>query len=399
MKEMSKFSFKKYKNGIITIEIQSLIPEKFVNLMWKNGVHIKNLRKENITTMIMDVNLRDYDKIEEIAKKTKTKIKIIKRRGFAFFLIKIKRRIALVLGIILFMGMLYYLSTFVWNIEISVDHNLSPYEIRQQLSSFGIKPGINKRNINVYDIEEKLIKNNENIMWVRARVEGAKLKISAAERQSPPNIIAESSPCNLVARKDGEVIRVYTKAGTPVVKKGDMIRKGQVLVKGEQGKEGATYQVHAIGDVICRTFYEEIKQVKIDTLKRERTGNKIENIYLNIKGKNIYLKKSVNKFNKYDRIEDNKLFIKKETYYEIKETTVHGDAKKIVDNTANELYSKICANLDKSVKIIDKIVNYEAGDTYVVRVLVVAEENVALEEKIPEQQNQDVQQEQKQQQN
>lgn len=397
MKEMSKFSFKKYKNGIITIEIQSLIPEKFVNLMWKNGVPIKNLRKENITTMIMDVNLRDYDKIEEIAKKTKTKIKIIKRRGFAFFLIKIKRRIALVLGIILFMGMLYYLSTFVWNIEISVDHSLSPYEIRQQLSSFGIKPGINKRNINVYDIEEKLIKNNENIMWVRARVEGAKLKISAAERQSPPNIIAESSPCNLVARKDGEVIRVYTKAGTPVVKKGDMIRKGQVLVKGEQGKEGATYQVHAIGDVICRTFYEEIKQVKIDTVKRERTGNKIENIYLNIKGKNIYLKKSVNKFNKYDRIEDNKLFIKKETYYEVKETTVHGDAKKIVDNTANELYSKICANLDKSVKIIDKIVNYEAGDTYVVRVLVVAEENVALEEKIPEQQNQDVQQEQKQQ--
>lgn len=397
MKEMSKFSFKKYKSGIITIEIQSLIPEKFVNLMWKNGVHIKNLKKENITTMIMDVNLRDYDKIEEIAKKTKTKIKIIKRRGFAFFLIKIKRRIALVLGILLFMGILYYLSTFIWNIEISVDHNLSPYEIRQQLSSFGIKPGINKRNVNVYDIEEKLIKNNENIMWVRARVEGAKLKISAAERQSPPNIIAEGSPCNLVARKDGEVVRVYTKAGTSVVKKGDMIRKGQVLVKGEQGKEGATYQVHAVGDVICRTFYEEVKQVKIDTVKRERTGNKIENIYLNIKGKNIYLKKSVNKFNKYDRIEDNKLFIKRETYYEIKETTIHGDAKKIVDDTANELYSKICANLDKSVKIIDKIVNYEAGDTYVVRVLVVAEENVALEEKIPEQQNQDVQQEQNQQ--
>lgn len=397
MKEMSKFSFKKYRSGIITIEIQSLIPEKFVNLIWKNGVHIKNLKKENITTMIMDVNLRDYDKIEEIAKKTKTKIKIIKRRGFAFFLIKVKRRIALVLGTLLFMGILYYLSTFIWNIEISVDHNLSPYEIRQQLSSFGIKPGINKRNVNVYDIEEKLIKNNENIMWVRARVEGAKLKISAAERQSPPNIIAEGSPCNLAARKDGEVVRVYTKAGTPVVKKGDMIRKGQVLVKGEQGKEGATYQVHAVGDVICRTFYEEVKQVKIDTVKKERTGNKIENIYLNIKGKNIYLKKSVNKFSKYDRIEDNKLFIKKETYYEIKETTIHGDAKKIVDDTANELYSKICANLDKSVKIIDKIVNYEAGDTYVVRVLVVAEENVALEEKIPEQQNQDVQQEQNQQ--
>lgn len=378
-------SFKNYKKGIITIEIQSLIPERFVNLMWKNDVYIKNIKKKSITTMTMDINLSDYDKIQEIAKKTKTKIKITGRRGVTFFLIKIKRRAALPIGILIFMGVLYYLSTFIWNIEISVDRNLSPYEIRQQLTSFGIKPGISKRSINVYDIEEKLIKNNENVMWVRARVEGAKLKITAAERQSPPNIISEDSPCNLVAKKDGELVRVYTKAGTPVVKRGDIIKKGQILVKGEQGKEGSVYPVHAVGDVICRTFYEESKSVKIDTVKKERTGNKIENLYFTINGKDIYLKKSVNKFNKYDKIEDNTLFIKRQTYYEVKETTIHGDPKKIVEDTTNELYSKIVANLDKSVTIIDKIVNYEAGDSYKVRVLVVAEENVAMPEKISEQ--------------
>lgn len=387
MKEVNKF--KKYKNGVITIEIQSLIPERFVNLMWKNGVYIKNIKKKNITTMTMDISLNDYDKIEEIAKKTKTKIKITGRRGFAFFLIKIKRRIALSIGVLLFMGVLYYLSTFIWKIEISVDHNLSPYEIRQQLTSFGVKQGISKKSINVYDIEEKLIKSNGNIMWVRVRIDGAKLKVTVAERQSPPSVVSEDTPCNLVAKKDGEVVRVYTTAGTSMVKKGDIIRKGQILVKGEQGKEGSTYAVHAIGDVICRTFYEEVKNVKIDTVKKERTGNKIENLCLSIKGKDIYLKKSVNKFDKYDKIEDNTFFIKKETYYEVKETTVHGDAKKIVDDTTNELYIKICENLDKSVKIIDKIVNYEAGDTYMVRVLVVAEENIALPERISEQQNQE----------
>lgn len=388
-------NFKKYKRGIITIEIQSLIPERFVNLMWKNGVHIKNIKKKNITTMIMDISLNDYEKIQETAKKTKTKVKIIRRRGFAFFLIKIKGRIALSAGALIFIGVIYYLSTFIWNIQISVDHNLPPYEIRQQLTSIGVKPGVSKKNVNVYEIEEKLIKSNDNIMWIKARIEGAELKITAAERQSPPNIITEDSPCNLVAKKDGEVVRVYTKAGTPVVKKGDMIKKGQILVKGEQGKEGSTYQVHAVGDVICRTFYEEVKKVKIDTIKRERTGNKIENLYLSIKGKSIYLKKSVNKFDKYDKIEDNTLFIKKETYYEVKETTIHGDVKKIVDDTTNELYTKISTSLDKSVKIIDKIVNYEAGDTYMIRVLVVAEENIALPEKISDQKNQDVQQEQK----
>jgi similar to stage IV sporulation protein len=382
MREMSKINFKKYKSGIITIQIQSLIPERFVNLMWKNGVYIKNIKKKDIATMTMEINLKDYDKIEDIAKRTNTKIKIIGRRGIAFFLIKVKRRWTLAAGVILFVGVIYYLSTFIWSIEINVDHNISPYEIRQQLSSFGIRPGINKSKINVYGIEEKLIKNNENIMWVKARIEGAKLEISAAERQSPPTVPTEDTPCNLVATKDGEVVRVYTEAGTPVVKKGDIIRKGQLLVKGEQGVEGSTYPIHSVGEVICKTFYEQSKKVKINEVKRERTGNKIENIYININGKKLYLKKSINKFKKYDKIEDNTFFIKKESFYEVKETTIHKDPKKVVKDTSNELYSRICANLDKSVKVIDKIVNYEAGDVYTIRVLVVAEENVAIPEKI-----------------
>ncbi|MCH5138153.1 sporulation protein YqfD [Clostridiaceae bacterium UIB06] len=382
---MSKLNLKKYKSGIITIEIQSLIPEKFVNLMWKNGVYIRNIKKKSITTMTMEISLKDYDKIEGIAKKTKTKIRIVGRRGLAFLLIKVKRRVALVAGIVLFISIIYYLSTFIWNIEISSDKYLSPYEIRQQLNSYGIKSGISKKNINVYDIEEKLMKNNDSIMWVRARVEGANLKISAAERQSPPTIVSEESPCNLVARRDGEVVRVYTTAGTPVVKTGDVIRKGQILVKGEQGKEGATYAVHAVGDVICRTFYEEIKDVKVNEEKRERTGNKDSDIYIKINGKKLYLKKSTKKFNKYDKIEESKFLTTIETYYEVKETTIHNDPKKVVNDTADQLYLKICSNLDKSVKIIDKIVNYEAGDTYKVRVLVIAEENVALKESITEQ--------------
>ncbi|NMM61944.1 sporulation protein YqfD [Clostridium sp. P21] len=379
---MSNFNFEKYKSGIITVEVRSLVPEKFINLLWENDVKIKNITKKDITTMNIDISLKDYGKLKSAAKRTRSKVKILERKGFAFFLIKVKGRSALAAGIILFIGIIYYLSTFIWNIEITVDHNLTPYEIRQQLKSCGITPGINKRNINVYEIEENLMKNNANIMWVKARVEGAKLKVSAMERQSPPNIAVDDKPCDLVAKKDGEVIRVYTKAGTSAVKRGDMIRKGQIIVKGEQGNENSTYPVHAVGSVICRTFYEETKDVKIDTLKKERTGRKDQSIYIKISGKKLYLKKSGNKFSKYDKMESSRFSIGIEDYYEVKETVIHRDPKKVVNDTYDELYSKICANLDKSVKIVDKIVNYEQGESYRVRVLVVAEENVALEQPI-----------------
>lgn len=374
-------NFKKYKKGIITLEIQSMMPEKFINLLWRNGVVVKNVRKISITTMYLDVNLQDFQLVDEIAKKTQTKMKIIDRRGLTFFLMRAKRRIALVGGIAIFAGMLYFLSTYIWSIDIITDHNLTPYEVRQQLAAFGIKPGISKKDINVYQLEEKMFKSNDDIMWFKARIEGSRLKITALERQNPPKIVPDNTPRNLVAKKDGEVIRVYTTAGTAVVKKGDIIKSGQIVVKGEQGKEGSTYLVPAKGDVIAKTFYEETKTVPLKGSKRIRTGNKIENYYIEVKGKKFYFKKALNKFKNYDKIIDNKGLIKKETYYEVNINNYVLDSKKVVNDTVNELYGKITVNLDKSVKILDKIIDSQpVGDNCKIRLVVIAEENIALPE-------------------
>lgn len=369
--------------GIITVEIQALMPEKFINILWKNNIHAKNIKKITITTLMMDISLNDYDKVEELAKKTNTKIQILKKKGMAFYIIRLKKRIALLIGSVLFICIIYYLSTFIWNIKINSQHNVSPYEIRQELLSLGIKPGINKRNINVYDIEEKLIKNNDDIIWVKARIEGSSLKISAEERISPPNLITEDSPCNLIASRDSQVVRVYTKAGTAVVKENDIVKRGQLLVKGEQGKEGMTYAVHADGNVIGRTFYEETKVVPIRGTKRVRTGNYVESVYININNKKIYLKKDLNKYADYDRIEDNRKFIKTEKFYEVKKEDYSLDLNKLKEETVNELYTKISCSMDKSVKIISKVADAEPeGDKLKVRLLVIAEENIAVAEKV-----------------
>lgn len=376
MRKISRLKFEKYKNAEIKIEIQSITPERFINLIWKNDIYAKNIIRKSITTILMNIRLEDYGKINKIARKNNVKLRIIKRWGISFFILKLKRNRMLVLGIFLFIGIICYLSTFIWEIKINSDANLPPYELRQKLKEYGVVPGISKKKLNVYSVEEFLIKSDENIMWVKARIEGSRLIITATERKSPPNIVLDNSPCDLAAAKDGEVLRVYTTAGTSVVNRGDMVKKGQILVKGIQGKEGESYTVHASGDVICKTFYEKSKEVKIDSTKRERTGKKIENYYLNINGKKVYLKKNINKFDKYDKIEESKLFLKKETFYEVKEVKVKGNVEKMASDIAEELYTQIYSNLDKSVKILDKVVDKKQDKVLKVRVLVIAEENI-----------------------
>ncbi|MBL4935168.1 sporulation protein YqfD [Clostridium sp. YIM B02515] len=381
MKEMSKVN--KFKRGTMTVEIQSHIPEKFLNLAWKNNIQIKNIRKRSITTIVMDINLKDFSLIEDIAQKTKSKIKIVNRKGVTFFLLKIRRRFALVGGVFIFVFILYFLSGFIWTIDIQTENNLSPYEIRQQLINYGVMPGIRKSKVNVYQLQDNMIKSNENIMYFNARVDGSRLYVKVIDKVTPPSIITDNEPCNLVAKKDGQIVRVYTSAGSPTVKKGDTVKAGDIIVKGEQGKEGSTYTVHASGNVIARTFYEQIKEVPIKGVKKERTENKIENLYIEVLGKKIYFKNSINKFKSYDKIVENSGFIKKEIYYEVKETKYNMDSQKVVDSTAEELYSKIVQSLDKSIKVVDKQVQSEPnGDNVKVRVLVVAEENIALAQKL-----------------
>ncbi|QGU95500.1 sporulation protein YqfD [Clostridium bovifaecis] len=375
---MSKFNFEKYRRGIITVEIQTMTPEKFINLLWKSDVSLGNVKRKNITTMCFNTNLKYYDKISDIAKRTDTKIKIVSRRGLSFFIIKNRKRKTLLGGMIIFGLIIYYLSTFIWNINIITENNVTPYEIRSQLKALGIGPGISKSKIDVYDLEEKVIKNNSDIMWVRARIEGAKLNISIAERQEPPGFIIDNSPCNVVAKKDGEIIRLYSAAGTAIVKGGDVVKKGDVLVKGEQGKEGGTYQVHAEAEVIARTFYEEKIQVPIRYVSRERTGKKDENLYVEILGKKLYLKKAKNNFKVYDKMFIDRSFIKKETYFEVEEKLKKRDKKEVEEKNANELFSNIIVKLDKSVKIIDKIVDStQKDDKFEIRVVLVVEENIA----------------------
>lgn len=373
----------KYKRGKVTIEAQSHMPERFVNLLWKSGANIKKIHKKNITTIVMDVNLKDFEKIDEIARRSNTKVKIINRKGITFFLIKIRKRFALVGGVFLFIALLSYLSGFIWKVDIKTENNLTPYEIRQQLTSFGIVPGIRKSNINIYELQDKMIKSNDDIMYFKAQIEGSRLLVTAYEKVPPPSIIADDIPCNLVAKKDGQIIRIFTSAGTSVVKTGDMVRAGQLIVKGEQGKEGSVYLVHSKGEVYAKTFYEASKEVAFMGVKKERTGNKIENIFIEIFGKRIYLKNSLNKFKSYDKIVETSKFFKSESFYETNEIKFSLKPQEVIDSTASELYSKLTQSFDKSIKVLDKKVLSEVnGDKYKVRVLITAEENIAITEKV-----------------
>lgn len=57
--------------GYVTIDIEGYFMERFINLCNSQKIFLWNLQRTNSTSMKVNMNIRDFKKIKEIAKKTK----------------------------------------------------------------------------------------------------------------------------------------------------------------------------------------------------------------------------------------------------------------------------------------------------------------------------------------
>lgn len=368
------------KKGIITMEISVLIPEKFLNLLWSKKVKVVNVTRLDITTLKLDVEYKDYKKVQEIVKKCNGKFKVVGREGLFFFLLRLRRQGTLIIGGCVFLLALYFLSTYVWAIEIKTGDNLSPYEVRQQLNSLGITPGMRKSAVDVYELEKKLESVNSDILWLRARVEGSTLKILIEEKVNPPKGRNNELNEGCIAKVGGEVIRIFVNSGTAAVKVGDIVREGDILINPLQGNETNIYEVPARGTVIANTFYTKEMEVQIKGKKEEFSGEKDTDIYINLAGKKIYLKKSINKFENYDKIEGNGGVFNKVTYFEKINKDINLDKDESVNIAVKKLENSLTKVLSNDAKIKDKKIEVENLSDEIIRVRVnfVVEQDIAL---------------------
>lgn len=366
------------KSGQITIEVSALKPEKILNILWDNEICTFNIVKVDLTTIRFNMYFKDYKEAEILIKKYKVRIRIVKSSGIIVLIMKLRRKVSLVIGVGLFFGVIYILSNYIWAIDIETQRNLSPFEVRQQLSSLGIKPGMSKYQINVYDVERRMEDLNDQIMWIRTRVEGSTLKLVIKEKVNPPS--TEKILYNhIIAEMDGEVKRVYTNSGNPAVVPGDIVKKGDNLILPTQGREGFEIEVKPSGTVIANTFYEKFMEVQISGEKLQRTGKTNSDIYLNFFGKKIYLKKAVNEFDNCDKIEEKNGFFNKITYYEKKGKTVNLDRDSTVKGSTEKLENSLKKTLSNDAKIIDKKITVDniKDGKILVKVIFTVEQDIA----------------------
>lgn len=270
----------KFLSGYVLLLIRGPQCERFLNLCRARGIPIRRLcrREEEEITCVMSI--RDFFCLRPVRSKTGVHIRVLEKHGMPFFFLHNKKRKAFFAGILLCFCIVLVLSGKIWNIHIEGNLRNTTPEILEFLEEQGIVHGIAKGKINCSDLAAAVRRQYPEITWVSARIEGTRLILTIQEEEiKQEDAQEEPAPCNLTADVEGTIVRIVTRRGIPLVKQGDVCKKGDLLVLGRldllnDSQEVIRYEyVHADADIYVEHKLSYYKEFSLNYEKEIPTGS------------------------------------------------------------------------------------------------------------------------------
>lgn len=384
-----------YIFGYLEIKVEGYFIEKFINNCLKSNIFLWNIKRKRTTIMTCNIGVKDFKNIRKILKKTKCRIKIEKKKGLPFTFNKYRKRKIFALLIFIILIIIAILSNFVWNIQIEGTEKISKDELIQTLKEEGLSIGKFKPGIETREIINKVRLDRDDIAWIGIEITGTNAIVKVVEAEKKPEIVDEDEYCNIVATKDGVVTKIMAQNGTPLVKNGDLIKKGTVLIGGWlEGKYTGTRYVHSNGQVEAKVWYTQKERVYLKETKKEDTGEAQNKYSVNINNFIINFNKRVSKFENYDTIEEAKkikLFsnfylpieLVKTTYKEYKVVEIAHTLEEAKTIGIERAKDKLNAQIENTNNITDEQINIKEGTNFIdVEVVYEVKENIGTKEKI-----------------
>ena len=227
--------------------------ERFLNLMKQQEIPLLSVRRQANRTLACECYSADLSAVSAIASERGWKMEAVSPLGLSAFAQKMKKRPGIPVGIALMLVCMLVCSQFVWRVEVQ-GAGAYQADMVSFLQESGYTRGVPKARVDVKALESALISRYPQIAWFHAYVTNMTLVVEVSHGVPMPET-AEGETGDLVADRNGIIhsIRVY--AGTPAVKPGQVVQKGDVLIRGvERGRDEQQTAVRADGVVLARCW-------------------------------------------------------------------------------------------------------------------------------------------------
>lgn len=262
-----------YFCGYAIIIVKGIRIERFINLAVVNGIYLWDIEKIDYTTIKAKINIRDFFRLRSIVRKTDSNIQIIEKCGMPFKIKMVKRRKWFFFGLGALLVFIYILSSYIWMIEIVGLEKLDEQAVIDNLSLEGLKVGVKKSKIDKREIENRMLIRMPDLTWMGLQIKGTKAFIKVVEKKPEPQLIDRDEPCDIIASKNGVIDKILVLNGDGMVKDGDTVKKGQLLVSGTIIRDNLPERyVHSMAEIHARTWYEDVEEIPFQQIEYKKTG-------------------------------------------------------------------------------------------------------------------------------
>lgn len=197
----------------------------------KRGLGMWGFRREE-GRAVACMKPRSYKKLRKVAGRCQAATKITRKRGLPFQCRRAWRRKGMLLGIAGAVAFYWFLSGFVWGVSVSGAEKIPPQMILQAAADCGVFSGARKNGPGFKGVEVSLLNRMPELSWAAVNTNGCYVEVVVKEGMPKPEQADLGEYSNIVAAREGQVVKLEAQEGRPEVVLGQTVTKGQLLIAG-----------------------------------------------------------------------------------------------------------------------------------------------------------------------
>lgn len=189
------------------------------------------------------VSEKDYRRVKQAAEKAGMTLAPQKVTGLPLLARRCRARAGIFAGLLAGALLLWYLSGGLWELRVTGNETLGAEEILDALAEEGIRIGARTARLDCAEAERQMQARLPRLSWIAVNITGCRATAEVREATEPPETPSEGEYANVVAARDGVILRADVLSGEGQPKIGEAVVKGDLLVSGVVEMNNGRYRL------------------------------------------------------------------------------------------------------------------------------------------------------------
>jgi len=196
---------------------------------------------------------RDYRRLRPIARRACMRMRLQHKHGLPFWIRRYRRRGGLVVGLAVYGAILCLLAPRIWAIQVVGNTDTATDTILSVAADMGVRLGASMNKMNIKKLEIDGLSRLPTLAWITVNPSGSVARVEVTERRPTPQVLDLSQPSDMVALRDGLILSMTVRSGNRLVKDGEAVKAGDVLITGRVESDMGEKLYRSYGEVWAET--------------------------------------------------------------------------------------------------------------------------------------------------